>query len=234
MCGRYALGASKEDLIARFNLAPATSVAESGPRYNLAPGQVHPVVVQNGAPHLAAMRWGLVPAWSKEPSTRYATINARVETLAEKPAYRGPLRRQRCLVPATGFYEWQVRPDAAGKAARQAYHMQVLDGDRPGALFAFAGLYDIWHGPDGAELATYTIVTTAANPLLRPIHERMPVILPRAAEARWLDPAVEDPDALLPLLQPYPADAMVAYPVSAAVNSPAQDGPALIAPVAAV
>ena len=231
MCGRYALGATPAEVAARFGIT-TTGLAEAGagPQYNVAPGTGHPVIVGDGTPHLVEMRWGLVPAWAPDPSTRYTMINARSETVAEKPAYRGPLRHGRCLVPATGFYEWQVAAGAGSRAAKQAYHIQVAEGGVPGGLFAFAGLYDRWRGPDGEELLTYTILTTEANRVLQPIHARMPVILPRAAEATWLDPDLSDPAVLLPLLRPYPAEAMVAYPVSAAVNSVAHDGPNLIAP----
>ena len=230
MCGRYALGASGEQIYDRFGIT-ITQPPLLEPRYNVAPSQTNPVVVQNGTRRLALMQWGLVPAWADSPRTAYTTINARAETLTSKPAYRGPLRKQRCLVPATGFYEWQV--GAGGKRApRQAFHMQVADG-APGDLFAFAGLYDTWRGPDGTVLQTYTIITTEANPLLAPIHARMPVILPRAAEDRWLDPAVTDPADLLPLLVPYPPDQMVAYPVGAAVNAAGSEGPDLLRPLAA-
>jgi putative SOS response-associated peptidase YedK len=229
MCGRYALGATVEEIAARFGVPATQATLRLEPRYNVAPGQANAVVTRNGGAHLELMQWGLVPSWSKEPRTRYTTINARVETLESKPAYRKPLRSQRCLVPATGFYEWQVQAGAGGREAKQPYHMQVQDG----GLFAFAGLYDVWQGPDGEVLRSYTILTTAANPLLQAIHERMPVILPAEAEAVWLDPAISDPARLLPLLQPYPAERMRAYPVSGAVNSVAHDGAALIAPMPA-
>jgi putative SOS response-associated peptidase YedK len=150
------------------------------------------------------------------------TINARAETVAERPTYRAALRYHRCLVPAGGFYEWRATPQG-----KQPYFIHLPSE----SLFALAGLYDVWHSTDGSELRTYTIVTCEANSLMAPIHNRMPVILPRDAEAVWLDPQETRAAAVLPLLQPYPAEAMAAYPVSTAVNSPRNEGPALIAPL---
>ncbi|MDQ2808932.1 MAG: SOS response-associated peptidase [Chloroflexota bacterium] len=241
MCGRYTLAATVAQVAMRFGatVGPAAGAAGAaervgqsealadldGPRFNLAPGQLHPVVVPQGAGRqLTAMTWGLVPRWAREPSARYSTINARAETVAEKPTYRGPLRQGRCLVPASGFYEWQ----GSGKS-KQPYYMQVVGDDGPGALFAFAGLYDCWHGPDGAALWSYTIITTTANDRLTPIHARMPVILPPAAEAAWLDPQAGEA-AWLDLLRPYAPAAITAHPVATLVNRPTCDGPDLIQP----
>jgi putative SOS response-associated peptidase YedK len=226
MCGRYAVAATVEQIVARFNANPAPEGQEWAPRYNVAPSQANPVVVRDDDTRLAFMQWGLVPAWSKEPKTSYSTINARVETVADKATYRTPLRRQRCLVPATGYYEWQAPGD--GQGVKQPYHIQPVGGDGADALFAFAGLYDIWRGPNGQNLATYTILTTAADPLLAPIHARMPIILPRDAEAAWLDPRLTDPAAALALLTPAAADRWRVYPVSTAVNSPSYDNPELV------
>jgi putative SOS response-associated peptidase YedK len=231
MCGRYTLTATPQQIALRFGVDPAPVATDLAPRYNIAPSQANPVVINQDGPALALMQWGLIPAWSREPSSRYSTINARIETVAEKPAFRGPLRSRRCLVPATGYYEWQARPGAPARAPKQPYFITLGHDGGPGDLFAFAGLYDIWRAPDGQELATYTILTTAANDLLRPLHERMPVILPREAEAQWLDPAISDPARLLALLQSPPEDRILAYPVSAAVNSPASDSADLLAPV---
>ena len=227
MCGRYALVATTEQLSIRFGATPAAELPAVAPRYNIAPSQANVVVTANSPRRLTTMRWGLVPAWAKEPRTGYSTINARVESVADKPAYRTPLRRQRCLVPASAYYEWQAPPPGRGSQAKQPFCIQVREDGADGGLFAFAGLYDIWRGPDGSELHSYAILTTAANPLLAAVHDRMPVILPRAAEAAWLDPAITEPEVLLRLLQPYPAASMRAYPVSFAVNDPTHDGPAL-------
>jgi len=232
MCGRYTLEAGAAEFAARFGLPLEQLPGWSGPRYNIAPSQPNPVIRNDGGLRVELMEWGLVPAWSKEPRTRYSTINARLETVAAKPAYRGPLHRQRCLVPATGYYEWQTAPGLGGAAAKTPYYVHLQQGDSARALFAFAGLYEVWRGPDGAERTTYTILTTQAAAALAPLHPRMPVILPRAAEAAWLDAGLADPVGFLTGLAPAADGTLVAYAVSPAVNSVAHDGPALIAPAA--
>jgi len=164
------------------------------------------------------MQWGLIPSWSKEPRVQFSTINARAETISKSPVFRGPFKSQRCLVPASGFYEW--RQTGQGK---QPYCIRLNDGE----LFAFAGLYDVWHDPAGNELYSYTIITTTPNGLVAPIHNRMPVILHRDAEDVWLDKET-DSARLMSLLSAYPADKMEAYPVSRAVNDPSNEGAELI------
>lgn len=230
MCGRYALNANLNEIIERFGVVKTPQGVALEPRFNVAPGQANPVVVGDSERTLALMQWGLVPGWAKEPKSDYSTINARVETVAEKPTYRGPLRSRRCLVPATGYYEWQAQA-GAGRGAKQPFFMQLADGDAE--LFAFAGLYDVWRGPDGQELYSYAILTTEATPQLAAVHARMPLILPRAAEERWLDPQLSDPLRLLERIQPPPADRVRLYPVSTEVNNTANDTPALIAPLSA-
>ncbi len=230
MCGRYTLKVDKRQLVARFEVPAPNVTVEVAPHYNIAPSQLNPVVLGGEQRHIEVMQWGLIPSWSKEPKTNYSTINARAEKIESSSVYRRPLQRQRCLVPASGFYEWQPIAGKSGKGSKQPVYFRLRDGE-DGDLFAFAGLYDIWHGSDGSELHTYTIITTEANDLAKPIHERMPVILRREDEARWLDPELSDAAKLLPMLQPYPADLMVAYPVSLAVNSPAFDSAELIAPI---
>lgn len=222
MCGRYALSQVAE-LPARFGLGQLT--LDLAPRYNIAPGQFAPVILQAGDERRAeVMRWGLVPAWSREAQPGYATFNARAEGIAAKPAFRGPIRRQRCLVPADGFYEW--RKDDARK---QPYYIHRTDG----ALFAFAGLYDRYRQPDGEILQTYTIITTTPNALIAPLHHRMAVVLPPADEDEWLDPAVTDPEQIARLLRPSAPDVLAAYPVGRLVNDGRREGPELIAPLAA-
>lgn len=217
MCGRFGV-ADVQHIGERFQLYLDLDLADLRPRYNAAPTQRLPVVIErDGARRLETMTWGLVPSWAKD-RTR-PMINARAEGIQDKPTFRTPFKRQRCLVPASFFYEWQ----AAGKSKRP-YLIRPTDQE----LFAFAGLYDIHHDPVVGDLRSFTIVTTEANGLVAPIHQRMPVILRPETEAAWLDPAMGTLD-LQRLLGPYPAEQMEAYPVGLAVNSARNDGPALIA-----
>lgn len=218
MCGRYAIVlAGDGTLQRRFSLGELGD--DPAPRFNVAPTQTLPVITRNSPNRVEMMRWGLIPSWAKDASIGSKMINARAETVAEKPAFRRALRSQRCLVPATGFYEWKRDGDS------KAPHFIHLPGE---PLFAFAGLYDVWRDPDGQVMKTYTILTTAPNALMTEIHNRMPVILRREGEDDWLDPANSEPETLLPLLRPYPAEQMAAYPVSRLVNSPANDAPDLL------
>jgi putative SOS response-associated peptidase YedK len=222
MCGRYSLAIPKPEVLQQRFDAQAIEGVEA--RFNAAPGQALPVVTRHSPNRLEWMTWGLIPFWAKDDKGRYSMINARAEGIESKPAFRKPLRSQRCLVPATGFYEWDksVKPSVP-------YHFQVVDLD----LFAFAGLYDEWQDRDTGETRrTYTIITTAANEVVAPVHNRMPVVLTPEAEAIWLDPDETDPLHLLPLLQPFPAERMRAYVVSTAVNNVRNDMPTLIEPVA--
>ncbi len=203
-----------------FEVPPFTA------RFNIAPTQ--PVAVvrldpQSDEPRreLVWLRWGLIPSWAKDPAIGNRMINARAETAAEKPAFRAAFRRRRCLVAADGFYEWQR---TGGK--KQPYFIHLHD-DRP---FGFAGLWESWEGPDHSHIESCTLLTTGPNELLRPIHDRMPVILGPESYAPWLDPAVQQPEQLLPLLQPYPSEAMTADAVGTFVNSPRNDGPQCIEP----
>jgi putative SOS response-associated peptidase YedK len=226
MCGRYSLTTAPEAMRRLFDLdGPGLNLE---PRYNIAPTQQAPVIrrpidAADAGREMIMMRWGLVPSWSKDgPDSRYSMINARAETVAEKPAYREAFRRRRCLVPADGFYEWQKV--AGGK---QPWRFTLASGDP----FLFAGLWESWRKPDGSDLLSFTIVVTDANRLVSKIHDRMPVILDAANAAAWL--AGETEDALLGLLQPFDDTRMVAVPVSKRVNSPANDDPGLIEPVSA-
>jgi putative SOS response-associated peptidase YedK len=208
----------KADFAERFGVENLQLDLE--PRYNIAPTQTTPVITRNSPNRAEEMRWGLVPFWAKDPSIGNKMINARAETVAEKPAFRKALAARRCLVPASGFYEW--KRDAGGKVP----HYIFL---RDTGSFAFAGLYEIWKDQDGQVLKTYTIITTTPNELMETIHNRMPVILSREDEGLWLDKEAEIP-ALLALLRPYPAEQMDAYVVSKAVNSPMHEGESLIEP----
>jgi len=220
MCGRYQL-VPTENIAARFDAPPEQLPLL--PRSNVAPGQSMPVVMRDNANRLMLMRWGLIPSWSKQPRVPFSTINARAESLAKSPVFRGPFKRGRCLVPASGFYEWQRTPQG-----KQPYCFRLAGGE----LFAFAGLYDIWRDAAGNELWSYTIITTTPNELVAPVHRRMPVILRREDEQVWLDAAA--PSARLrSLLAPYAADAMEAFAVSQALNNPANEMASLVRPLAA-
>ena len=219
MCGRYSLIAHLGELARRFEFDGDWLTFESA--YNIAPTQDVLTVVGGETRRGGFMRWGLVPWWAKDLSIGSRMINARAETLAERPAFREALRHRRCLVLADGFYEWQ-RTGAAKRPMRVVM--------RSGEPFAFAGLWSVWKDPDGNRIASCAIITTTTNDLLRPVHDRMPVVLPRHMEEFWLDPDVDDPGMLASVLTPYPDDAMEAYEVSDLVNSAANDGPGVIEP----
>ena len=219
MCGRYSL-VPTESIAARFDVQQAQLTL--APRYNVAPSQAMPVVVRNSPNRLVEMQWGLIPSWSKEPRAQFSTINARAETITKSPVFRGPFKSRRCLVPASGFYEWQRT-----ERGKQPFCIRLKGED----LFAFAGLYDIWQDAEGNQLYSYTVITTVPNDLVASIHNRMPVILRQEDEDAWLDKE-SDPAQLLALLTAYPADKMEAYPVSRALNSPANEGAELMQSVA--
>jgi len=192
------------------------------PSFNVAPTDNVAVVLNNRVKQLVAMRWGLVPFWATDPKIASKHINARAETLTVKPAFKDAFKRRRCLVVADGFFEWQKQ------GATKIPLFIHLEPERP---FGFAGLYEIWTPPLGEKLVTCTIITTQPNELVRPIHDRMPVILPKDAEDFWLDSAVEDHTRLLDLLQPYQASDMGAFTVSRLVNSVKNNSPECIEPV---
>lgn len=224
MCGRYTLIANAEAIRLLFEV-PAFDERLAVPRYNIAPTQPIVVVRQTKrGRELIPVRWGLIPWWAKDPQSLPSMINARAEGIAEKPAYRDAFKYRRCLVPASGFYEWQKQ----GKGRKQPF--LVSPGDiRPGddRLIAFAGLWETWQGADGSEIDTAAIVVTDANRLLAPIHDRMPVILDRGDFATWLSPKT-DPAEALALLKPAPEGLLALVPVSARVNSADNDDPTLI------
>ena len=223
MCGRFTLTVDPSELkeaFGNYSFPPRYA-----PRYNIAPTQ--PILaIPNDAKQAADFfLWGLIPSWAKDPTIGSRLINARAETLAEKPSFRGGLKYKRCLIPADGFYEWQSRPGMKTKVP----HFIHMQGGRP---FAFAGLWDEWQSPEGGLLRTATIITTVPNALMASLHNRMPVILPAGSYDAWLDPSPRTADQLLPLLQPFDPDQMEAYPVSTVVNSPENDRPALVEPLA--
>jgi len=219
MCGRYALWGI-DDLGGRFLIVDPTLGFRS--RFNIAPGTDNPVIVRGeGGNRLRAMQWGLIPHRAADPAASPRPINARAEILAGKPVFASLLGRNRCIVPANGFYEWKK---AGGR--REPYFVHLENK----ALFAMAGLCDTWQDASGRAFATYTIITTESNGLVRPIHDRMPAILRREHEQRWLSDAPFADGELRELLQPFPAEEMAAYPVSPAVNSTAGEGTDRIRP----
>lgn len=221
MCGRYVLSTPGDVLADLFQLPAPVELAA---RYNIAPTQAVPIVRASGEDgrELVFAQWGLVPHWAEERAIGNRLINARGETLAEKPSFRDAFKRRRCLIPADGFYEW--RKIEGGK---QPYLLRLRDG----APFAFAGLWSAWQDRErGETLESCAIVTTSPNALAATIHDRMPVILPRERHARWLDPSATDTSDLATLLTPYPDGEMEAFPVSLRVNSPRNDDPSLIEP----
>ena len=231
MCGRYALYGPISRARRQFNvdlgyddfeIVPRDAPSPFGwaDRYNVAPTQFAPVIRALGSHReILAARWGLRPRWIKEPGKLSQPINAKIETAAKKPMFRDAFRRSRVLVPACGFYEWQ--PAAGGK---QPYFIRPAGGE---ALFGFGGLLERWEGPDGPVL-TFAILTTAANELMAPIHDRMPVIIQPEDYAAWLDPGVTDPGLVRELAGEFPVDRMEAYPVGRAVGNPRTEGPGLV------
>ena len=216
MCGRYELHTQPAALALAFGVPFPPHMR---PRYNIAPMQDVPVIRRTpaGEREFVDVRWGLVPRWAKDPAIGNRMINARAETLADKPSFRTALKKHRCLIPADGFYEWKQTPSGA----KQPIHIGMKDH----SPFAFAGLLERWLSPAGEVLDTCTIITTQSNALLSPLHDRMPVIVAPVAFDRWLDVANDDTAALF---APYPADAMTYYPVSTRVNSVRNDDAKLI------
>lgn len=224
MCGRVTVQTSASEIAREFALT-SVQLGLERPRYNLAPTQLMPVVVNDGARVLDAYRWGLIPSWAKDASIGNKLINARGETVAEKPSFRSALKRRRCLVLVDGWYEWKQ-----STKPKTPFLFKRKDG-RP---LAFAGLWEEWTAPDTGELVrTCTIITVGPNALMAPIHDRMPVILPPEARELWLRPEPQESSALLPLLVPYAEDTLEAYEVSRVVNAPGNDVPECIQRVAA-
>jgi putative SOS response-associated peptidase YedK len=219
MCGRFSFVATLADI---QDWLPALNLAiPPAPRYNIAPSQPILTLLNDGTCHGDYTQWGLVPEWAKSPSDFNPLINARAETVQEKPAFRSAFKYRRCLIPASGFYEWKKKG-----SQRQPYYFSTRD-QHP---FAIAGLWETWHDKEGGLLQTCAIITTAANDTVRPIHQRMPVILPRSDFMRWLDPR-QKPADLLALLQPAPNNLLRSHPVSTRVNSTQPEGPDLVKPL---
>lgn len=230
MCGRFTLRTPASVLIQQFELPPGL---ELEPRYNIAPTQLVAAVravtdcavpdrvgTEKHPRELAMLRWGLIPAWSKDATSSHQPINARGDTVASKPSFRAAFRRRRCLVLADGFYEWQ-------RTGKQKLPYWITLRDK--SPFAIAGLWEAWER-DGQRIESCTLITTDANQDVSAIHDRMPVILPTEAQARWLDPTCDQPDALQPLLVPYADGQIQLTPVSTWVNSPTHEGPRCLEP----
>jgi putative SOS response-associated peptidase YedK len=220
MCGRFTLTADVNTLQESFPFVEMPQGMQ--PHFNIAPTQPVAVVPNDGRNKLDFFVWGLIPSWAKDPGIGSRLINARAETLQEKPSFRTAFRRRRCLVLADGFYEWKQ-----GERGKTPMYIRLASG-KP---FAFAGLWESWNSPDGSNVLSCTIITTQPNELMATIHNRMPVILPEEAYPIWLESGEADLQQLAGLLKPYPAEQMQAYPVSPLVNSPKNDLPEVIRPV---
>ena len=221
MCGRFTLTVDPADLQDAF---PGFAVpAEMAPRYNIAPSQPVAVIANNAKNEIEFFKWGLIPSWAKDPKIGNRMINARAESLAEKPSFRTAYKKRRCLILADGFYEWRKEP---GRKTKTPMYIRRKDG----APFAFAGLWEAWRASDDKPILSCTIITTTPNSLVEKIHDRMPVILKPEAYEGWLSPAEQKPESLSELLKPYPASPMTTYPVSKLVNSPRVDSPECILP----
>jgi putative SOS response-associated peptidase YedK len=219
MCGRYTIIVTLEELLRRYDVSGSIMPAHM-PRYNVAPGQMVMAVIHDGKQNrLGQLRWGLIPEWAKDESAGYKMLNARAETLAEKPAFRNSFQRKRCLIPADSFYDWK-------RTEKGKQPMRILLKSQE--IFSLAGLYDTWTAPDGSKISTCTVITTESNEMMAPIHDRMPVILRPQEESIWLDRQITKIDMLLPLLKPYSADEMYAYPVSERVGNVRNDDEACV------
>lgn len=219
MCGRFTLAWDIQHLMERFDLL-YTGTADIVPRYNIAPSQNVLAVVNDGQNNRAGwLKWGLIPSWSRDPSAGSGIINAREETVTQKPSFRQAFYRRRCLIPADGFFEWKKDGER-----KRPFRIRLRDGQP----FAMAGLWERWKGKNGETIVSCTILTTRANALMEPIHHRMPVILDPRDEGRWLDRSVTSQAVLQPMLTAYDSRKMEAYEVSSQVNSPKNDTPACI------
>lgn len=221
MCGRFTLTVDPAELQEKFG--SYTFPKKFSPRFNIAPTQPVMAIPNDDKFRADFFVWGLIPMWAKDPSIGSRMINARGETLAEKPSFRGSLKYKRCLILADGFYEWKA---TEGKKTKTPYFIHMKDRQP----FAFAGLWDSWNSPDGSLIRSCTIITTEPNELTSLVHDRMPVILHTKDYAKWLDSSPQTPDQLKPLIKPFPADVMDAYPVSTLVNKPQNDLPELVVP----
>jgi putative SOS response-associated peptidase YedK len=223
MCGRFTLHLPPDLLAEIFGLS---EIPVFPSRYNIAPTQQVAAIREkaNGLREMDFLRWGLIPSWAKDKSVGNRMINARSETVAEKPAFRKAVRLRRCIVPASGFFEWRE-----AEKRKLPFYLRCRDG----SPMAFAGMWDAWKSPEGETVESCTILTTSSNELIEPLHDRMPVILHSEEYHLWLNREITDPEKLMPVFRAYPANLMEMYPVSELVNSPRNDSPDLIKPIAA-
>lgn len=221
MCGRFTQKAKLNEIENEFKISISQDTLFK-PRYNIAPTQIIPAVLeQDGERIINGLKWGLILHWSKDDSFASKLINARAETLAEKPSFRDAFKKHRCIIPASGFYEWNKK----SSGAKQPFYFYLKDK----AVFGFAGLWEEWLDKEsGEQIETCTIITTEANKVLEPVHDRMPVILKPKDYDEWLDEKQSDTDKLQKLLAPFPAKEMASHAVSRAVNTPSSDSPELI------
>jgi putative SOS response-associated peptidase YedK len=220
MCGRFVRITPISVLALKFKVEKVFS--NLTPSYNIAPNQEIVIINDEGVRQLIQCKWGFIPSWAKDPSIGYTMINASSETIARKTVFKSSFKKKRCLVMADGFYEWRTE-------GKKKFPMYIRL--KTGECFGFAGLYNVWKSPDGIEICTCTIITTEANEAVKPIHDRMPVILPREKEDTWLNPALEDKEQLLAMLKPYPSEEMMVYEVSTEVNSPQFNTQSNISPI---
>jgi putative SOS response-associated peptidase YedK len=225
MCGAYRFSVNNAKAV--YDRFEIENILEGlKPRWNVRPGQMNPIITSQSPNRISRMFWGLIPHFAQDENYKYKTINAKAETVSRLPTFREPFRHKRCIVPATGFYE----PDKMhyAKPPFPWHYFQLTEHP----LFGFAGIYDIWKDKQtGKEIYSYTIITTTPNALVGKIHDRMPVILQKEDEETWLNPDITEPEQLLPLLQPYPADQMEEWQVGDAARNPRNDSPELVKPV---
>jgi putative SOS response-associated peptidase YedK len=221
MCGRFTLTATIEEIIDRFAIQSFLEEENYSPSYNIAPSQAVLAIINNGnANRMGFLKWGLIPPWAKDPSIGNKLINARAETLIEKPSFRNAFKKKRCLIVADSFYEWKRHEDNT----KTPFRIKMKSND----LFAMAGLWEQWKSPDGSSIFSCSVITTTPNKLMEDIHNRMPVILKPEDEKIWLNPAMTDMNFLQQLLVPYDENLMETYEVSSLVNSPANNSIDLI------
>ncbi len=220
MCGRFVRYSSIHELIKEFGVDGSPFDLEPG--YNIAPSQEIVIIINDSKKRLALCKWGFIPSWSRDPKIGYKMINARADSVSEKPSFKGAFKSKRILIPADGFYEWHKK----GKTKTPVYIR--LKSGKP---FGFAGLFNIWTSPDGSQICTCTIITTDANRLLEPVHNRMPVIIGRDDQEKWLSPDNKDGEKLKELLKPFSSEDMDYYAVSTQVNSPSYNSPDCIKPM---